>query len=56
MDIQDVKKLIKENLSICVETCNKGSECTYNEKTYAKLIFMGEVISESEIENLGKDS
>ena len=55
MDIEDVKKLIKENLKISVETYSKGSECTYNEKTYVKLIFLDEVISETEIEKLGED-
>ena len=55
MGIEDVKNLIKENLEIRVETYSKGSECTYNEKTYVKLIFLGEVILETEIEKLGED-
>jgi hypothetical protein len=51
MNIEDVKKLIKENLKISVETRSEyGSECSYNEKTYVKLIFLDEVISETEIE------
>jgi hypothetical protein len=55
MDIEDVKKLIKENLKITVETYSNGSECSYNEKTYVKLIFLDEVISETEIEKLSED-
>jgi hypothetical protein len=55
MNIEDVKKLIKENLKISVETCSSGSECSYNEKTYVKLIFLDEVISETEIEKLSED-
>jgi len=55
MNIEDVKNLIKENLKITVETYSKGSECTYNEKTYVKLIFLDEVISETVIEKLSED-
>jgi hypothetical protein len=56
MNIEDVKKLIKENLKISVETRSEyGSECSYNEKTYVKLIFLDEVISETEIEKHSED-
>lgn len=55
MDVEDVKKIIKENLKIKVETKSSGSECTYNEKTYVKLFFLDEVISETEIEKLSED-
>jgi hypothetical protein len=55
MNMEDVKKLIKENLKISVETLTRGSECSYNEKTYIKLIFLDEVISETEIEKLSED-
>jgi len=55
MDIDDVKKLIKENLKIEIDTNSSGSECSYNEKTWIKLIFMGEVISEEEIQKLAED-
>ncbi len=53
--MEDVKKLIKENLKISVETCSIGSECSYNEKTLIKLMFFDEVISETEIEKLSED-
>lgn len=55
MELEDVKKLIKENLIINITTESKGSECTYNERTYVELIFCDEVISKVEIEKLGKD-
>ena len=53
--MEDVKKLIKENLKISVETRSRGSECSYNEKTLIKLMFFDEVISETEIEKLSED-
>ena len=40
MDLEEVKKLIKENLKIVVETESSGSECSYNEQTYVKLIVL----------------
>ena len=55
MDLEDVKKLIKENLKIEVDTSSSGSECSYNEKTFVKLIFMDEVISEEEIQKLAEN-
>ena len=55
MDLEEVKKLIKENLKIVVETESSGSECSYNEQTYVKLIFIDEVISKTEIQELSKD-
>ena len=55
MDLEDVKKLIKENLKIVVETKSSGSECSHNEQTYVKLIFLDEVVSVAEIEKLGED-
>lgn len=55
MDLEDVKKLIKENLKVKVVTESGGSECSYYESTYVELIFMDEVISRDEIENLGVD-
>jgi hypothetical protein len=55
MDIEDVKKLIKENLKIVVYTDSRGSECSYHEQTFVELIFLDEVITKTEIEKLGED-
>lgn len=55
MGIEDLKKLIKEHLKVEVVTESKGSECSYYENTYVKLIFMDEVISTSEIQKLSED-
>jgi len=55
MDLEEVKKLIKENLKVVVHTESNGSECTYHENTYVELIFMDEVISKSEIQKLSED-
>jgi hypothetical protein len=55
MDLEEVKKLIKDNLKIKVETRSKGSECSYYENTYVELIFMDEVISTTEIQKLSED-
>lgn len=55
MELEDLKKLIKENLKVVVYTESKGSECSYRENTYVELIFMDEVISTSEIQKLSED-
>lgn len=55
MELEDLKKLIKEHLKVEVVTESKGSECSYYENTYVKLIFMDEVISTSEIQKLSED-
>jgi hypothetical protein len=52
MDLEDVKKLIKENLKIKITTVEYSSECSYNEQTYVELIFDDEVISKEEIQAL----
>lgn len=55
MGLTDLKELIKSCLKIEVATESSRSECSYNERTYIKLIFDGEVISKTEIEKLGED-
>ena len=53
--MEELKKLIKEHLKVEVVTESIGSECSYYENTYVKLIFMDEVISTSEIQKLSED-
>lgn len=55
MDLEEVKKLIKENLKVVVSTDSRGSDCSYYENTYVELIFMDERISISEIQKLSED-
>jgi hypothetical protein len=54
-DLEELKKLIKENLKIAVYTYSRSSECSYRERTFVELSFMDEVISTAEIQKLGED-
>ena len=54
-DLEELKKLIKENLKIVVYTDSRSSECSYGERTFVELHFMGEVISTAEIQKLSED-
>lgn len=55
MSVDELKKLLKENLTISYSTESKGSECTYHEKHIITIYFGDELISSTEIEGLGID-
>ena len=55
MELDDIKKLIKENLKINIKEKEYSTECSYNKQIFVELIFDDEVISSDEIQDLSVD-